>query len=161
MFPSHSEIKDWFPHRDTEEISRQPRIFNIYGITEVSCWSLCYEYLYSNDQDSSPSPDNQIPLGKCLDNETVLRISTTSMDPDTSENPNQERGLLEIGSSTRCTYIPQLDGELDECRICDNSETLYRSTGDIVQRQEDGQIYFLGRKDNTIKRFGKRICLGE
>lgn len=172
IFPSRKEISTWL----TGNNGNMTRIFNIYGITEISCWCLCEEYL-KNALDSELNfmkYSMETPLGKCLDDEIVLRINRKLMDDETSPSSSSssqsigiEYGVLEMGSTTRITYIPEIDTNLNvvesQCRMCTSSpatEIVYRSTGDLVQRLENGQIYFCGRNNNVVKRFGKRICLG-
>lgn len=166
VFPYRNEISSWLSNSNGVEKKTYPQIFNIYGITEISCWCLCNEYSHSYQQEQCEKFKLNTSLGTCLDNEVSLRIIDTADSSFTNTHNlqivQQERGVLEMGSRTRFTYIPQLDTELNECRMCNNNcQIVYRSTGDIVERLEDGQIYFCGRNNNTIKRFGKRICLGK
>ena len=46
----------------------QTRIFNLYGITEVSCWATCHEVnpLSLSTHTSSNRAANMVPIGECL-----------------------------------------------------------------------------------------------
>lgn len=146
-FPSWSELKTWLPF---DFSSSGKRIFNIYGITEVSCWTSIYEFLLVKDAEY-----NRMYLGKSLDDSTFLRI----IDKDDNFLLNNCcKGELLIGSSKRRCFIPQCDKDINVLKSLD---VIYRKTGDIVERDDFGNIYYVGRKNNTIKRFGKRLCLGK
>ncbi|XP_037808323.1 beta-alanine-activating enzyme isoform X2 [Lucilia sericata] len=145
-FPAALELQTWLP---LDFSNSGKRIFNIYGITEVSCWSSIYEF---NNQ--AETKDCGIPLGKPLDDYTFLRLL------DEYGNIMQHtncKGELEIGSSTRFCFIPQLDG--DDVKIMQLKDVIYRKTGDLVQRDASGNLFYLGRTNNTVKRLGKRLCL--
>lgn len=68
------------------------------------------------------------------------------------------KGELLIGSSTRRCWIPQYDEDVASWYTKD---IVYRKSGDIVERDADGKLYYAGRVDNCIKRLGKCICLGK
>uniref|UniRef100_A0A1B0FP09 Uncharacterized protein n=1 Tax=Glossina morsitans morsitans TaxID=37546 RepID=A0A1B0FP09_GLOMM len=145
-FPSYTEIFGWLPQSTNKLFNK--RIFNIYGVTEVSCWSTIYEVNFHNPS----STECSVPLGKALDNETVLRI--------VDENgkvlaDDAAVGELQICSTTRHCYVPQFD----QHPICQKHSIVFRNTGDLVKRTSDGNVYYLGRLNNTIKRLGKRLCL--
>ncbi|XP_044749095.1 beta-alanine-activating enzyme isoform X2 [Coccinella septempunctata] len=114
------------------EFERSVRIFNIYGITEVSCWATIYEI----------TDDSNIFLGNPLD-ETKLRIC------ENGKEVIEGVGELYIGSETRHCYV---NDEIEKVE--------WRSTGDIVLKSHEG-LKYLGRKDNRIKRLGHRIFVNE
>ncbi|XP_037958999.1 beta-alanine-activating enzyme-like [Teleopsis dalmanni] len=149
QFPSVAELQNWFSINKNQRI--QTRLFNIYGITEVSCWSTIYacelNRLYEKQD---------IPIGQPIENETLLRI----VNNNDEELFGIEEGELQVGSKSRKCYIPQLDQVTSETQLnLTSNELLFRSTGDLVRRDENGDIYYLGRLNNTIKRFGKRLSL--
>lgn len=109
--------------------NNKTRIFNIYGITEISCWSFCYEI---TDEFS----ESQVPLGKALKN-IIYKINSSDE--------------LIIGSSTRVCLIN------DEMKF-KSGELRFRSTGDIVQLT-NGKLYFVSRTNQIIKKFGIKINL--
>jgi len=106
------------------------KVYNIYGITEISCWAFIEEIQDVQQRDVS--------LGKPL-NGVVYRFN--------------ENGELEIGSGSRKCLVG--DEKIAELQ---NQCVLYRNTGDIVQHDPiTGHIKFLTRKDGIIKRFGTKI----
>ncbi|CAH2005093.1 unnamed protein product [Acanthoscelides obtectus] len=111
-------------------------IFNIYGITEVSCWATLHKI-------TDETVESMIPLGTCLD-DTDLKVE--------DENEGGESGEILIGSSSRVCY-------LDDEEPKKLTGTIYRPTGDIAIVNQKG-VYFVSRKNKIIKRFGQKINLG-
>ncbi|TMW42008.1 hypothetical protein DOY81_012912, partial [Sarcophaga bullata] len=125
------------------------RIFNIYGITEVSCWASIYEFT----ADDYLNKTEHVPIGKPLDDFTYFRIC----DDMGHVLPFKAcKGELEIGSSVRHCFIPEYD---ENIKILESQEIIYRKTGDFVERDELGNIFYVGRTNSITKRMGKRICL--
>ncbi|XP_013116869.2 beta-alanine-activating enzyme isoform X1 [Stomoxys calcitrans] len=147
-FPSPQEIQSWLPENFQHD---SKRIFNIYGITEYSCWATIHEY---QPTVSSKYIENRIPLGTPLDEATILHINNDEGGDKESLN-GVCKGELLIGSSIRRCFIPQCDKDNDN----DANEIIFRKTGDLVERDEGGQLFYIGRINNCIKRLGKRICL--
>ncbi|XP_075544432.1 beta-alanine-activating enzyme-like isoform X1 [Dermacentor variabilis] len=118
---------------------RQPgnrtEIYNLYGITEVSCWAACYRI--------SPTDTRVIPLGEPLDG-TVLEVRD-----DSGKVVEEGEGILFVGGSMRrCLVGNEKWIHLDACHM--------RSSGDSVRKSSNGLI-FLGRKDSIFKYHGKKI----
>ncbi|EDW12357.1 beta-alanine-activating enzyme [Drosophila mojavensis] len=141
-FPSSSELATWID----PPVLFQKQICNIYGITEVSCWSLMHVL---------QSLHERVPLGTPIDDETVLRIHVQSK----RNNPNADCGELWLGSATRRCYIPEIDDLENQCND-KASSVCYRATGDIVRRFDDGSIVYEERANDVVKRAGTRISLG-
>ncbi|XP_011339696.1 beta-alanine-activating enzyme isoform X2 [Ooceraea biroi] len=115
------------------------RLFNIYGITEVSCWSSINEIAKDNDV-------RECCLGKPLSG-TVFQIK----DNDNKVITRGE-GVLYIGSTTRiCIIGDETEGNL--------SKPVFRDTGDVVSTDERGRIFYKGRRNNIVKRFGNKVNL--
>ncbi|XP_032670188.1 beta-alanine-activating enzyme [Odontomachus brunneus] len=117
------------------------RLFNIYGITEVSCWSSVNEVIRNSDIDEScigePLSGTMFQL-KNEDNEIVTRGS----------------GFLYIGSSSRiCIIGDEIEDNL--------SKPVFRDTGDIISIDDHGRMFYKGRRNNVVKRFGNKINLRE
>ncbi|EDV24494.1 uncharacterized protein TRIADDRAFT_56341 [Trichoplax adhaerens] len=112
------------------------QIFNLYGITEVSSWATYYR--------ADLISDDNIPLGLPI-TDTILEIYD-----DNGHKISQGMGVLWIGGKRRICYIN------DENFICDKT---MRSSGDYVRKDENGFIWYIGRRDCQIKRQGKRINL--
>ncbi|KAJ8949864.1 hypothetical protein NQ318_010498, partial [Aromia moschata] len=114
------------------------RIFNLYGISEISCWATIHEI------DNKMNYD-EIPVGECLE-ETFLELRD-----EENKVVNFGEGEIIISSSSRICYV---DNEKTE----DNGKPVLRKTGDIARICEKG-IFLVGRKNKIIKRFGHRINL--
>lgn len=147
-FPSFQEMISWLPETF---VLGSKRIFNIYGITEVSCWSTMYEFHPDNKFEG-----DRLPLGKPLDDFTFLRIINEVDGSVITERVC--RGELLIGSAVRRCFIPSYDLNAN---TINNDEVIYRKTGDLIERDITGNIFYVGRTNNCIKRLGKRLCLGK
>ncbi|KAL4217924.1 hypothetical protein ACF0H5_022663 [Mactra antiquata] len=122
--------------------SNETIFYNLYGITEVSCWSTCYKVTQENIKCG-----RVIPLGDVLSDTNVeIRDSTGQL---------SENGFLYVGGCKRKCYID--DEIFDGCK----DDIVMRNTGDLVWRDDQGHIYYLGRNDSQIKRNGQRINLEE
>ncbi|XP_021700496.1 acyl-CoA synthetase family member 4 homolog [Aedes aegypti] len=125
------------------------KVYNIYGITEVSCWASIERVTASSNINPS--------LGSPLDDSIVFQLR----DVNTGHALNLEnvvdpiRGNLHIGSGVRKCIIGEESSE-DVLRI---DAIVYRSTGDLVEQRSDGKFYYLGRCDESVKRLGVRVNL--
>ncbi|XP_061848549.1 beta-alanine-activating enzyme isoform X2 [Colius striatus] len=132
-FPALSLLKSW-KHEENKT-----NIFNLYGITEVSSWATCYkipEEVFSADLSDLP-----VPLGSpLLGTEVEVRDTNGSAILD-------GEGQIFIGGEERICFLD------DEITVPLGT---MRETGDFV-RVENAKLFFLGRKDNQIKRHGKRF----
>ncbi|XP_044873883.1 beta-alanine-activating enzyme isoform X7 [Mauremys mutica] len=132
-FPALNVLRSWKGREN------KTHVFNLYGITEVSSWATCYripEVLSSDLRFDSP-----VPLGSPLLGTTVeVRDATGSAVLD-------GEGQVFIGGKERICFLD------DEVTVPLNT---MRETGDFV-RVKDAEMFFLGRKDNQIKRHGKRL----
>ncbi|XP_050751371.1 beta-alanine-activating enzyme isoform X3 [Gymnogyps californianus] len=133
-FPVLNLLKSW-KHEDNKT-----SIFNLYGITEVSSWATCYkipEEVFSPDFRT----DFPIPLGSPL-------LGTKVEVRDTNGSAVLEgEGQIFIGGEERICFLD------DEITVPLGT---MRETGDFV-RVQNAKLFFLGRKDNQIKRHGKRF----
>ncbi|XP_068042880.1 beta-alanine-activating enzyme isoform X2 [Anomalospiza imberbis] len=133
-FPALSLLKSW-KHKENKT-----SIFNLYGITEVSSWATCYkvpEEAFSADFRT----DFPIPLGSPL-----LGTKLEVRDANGSEVLEGE-GQIFIGGEERICFLD------DEMTVPLGT---MRETGDFV-RVKNAKLFFLGRKDNQIKRHSKRF----
>lgn len=132
--PSPALLSTW-KHKDNKT-----QIYNIYGITEVSCWACCYRIPESLLQSSNFM--SSVPLGTPL--------------MDTVVEARDEHGVVTEGEGQ--VFI----GGADRVCLLDDEDTVVpgtmRATGDWVDIR-DSQMYYMGRKDRLIKRHGKRINL--
>ncbi|CAN0047837.1 unnamed protein product [Bubo scandiacus] len=133
-FPVLNLLKSW-KHKENKT-----SIFNLYGITEVSSWATCYrvpEEVFSADLRT----DFPIPLGSPL-------LGTKVEVRDTNGSAVLEgEGQIFIGGEERICFLD------DEITVPLGT---MRETGDFV-RVQNAKLFFLGRKDNQIKRHGKRF----
>ncbi|KAG9479795.1 hypothetical protein GDO78_011700 [Eleutherodactylus coqui] len=134
QFPPLSVLKSW----------RQPgnntRIFNLYGVTEVSSWATYYEVPESvlNSQSGLNDP---VPLGNPLHG-TMVEVRN-----DDGVRVEEGEGQVYLGGRRRICFLD------DETTLPHGT---MRATGDWV-RLQDGNMFYSGRKDNQIKRHGKRL----
>lgn len=119
------------------------------GATEAAIWSNYYEV------GEIPNHWKSIPYGKPLSNQKY-RIC----DPSGRDCPDSVVGELWIGGkglSNGYLKEPELTAN---SFITDQGERWYK-TGDLGKYWTDGNIEFLGRKDQQVKVRGFRIELGE
>ncbi|WP_348739076.1 amino acid adenylation domain-containing protein, partial [Tenacibaculum sp. 190524A02b] len=125
-------------------------IYNNYGPTEATVVATNYKV----DDTSIP----KIPIGKPIDN-TQVYITNSAM----NLVPVGVVGELCIGGTGVAKGYLNKE-ELTELSFVDNpfkqGDKLYK-TGDLAKWLPDGNIEFIGRKDNQVKIRGYRIELGE
>uniref|UniRef100_A0A8C8M6F4 Carrier domain-containing protein n=1 Tax=Oncorhynchus tshawytscha TaxID=74940 RepID=A0A8C8M6F4_ONCTS len=117
-------------------------IYNIYGITEVSCWACCY-HLPESLLQSTDMAESSVPLGP------PLMETTVELRDEDGCVITQGEGQVFIGGLDRVCLLD------DEVTVAPGT---MRSTGDWVQMR-DTHLYFLGRRDRLVKRHGQRLHL--
>ncbi|XP_055779011.1 beta-alanine-activating enzyme isoform X1 [Salvelinus fontinalis] len=117
-------------------------IYNIYGITEVSCWACCY-HLPESLLQSTDVTESSVPLGP------PLMETTVELRDEDGCVITQGEGQVFIGGMDRVCLLD------DEVTVAPGT---MRSTGDWVQIR-DTHLYFLGRRDRLVKRHGQRLHL--
>lgn len=130
------------------------RFSNLYGPTETNVCTFYHVPKLSADS------DEPIPIGKACDNIEDLVL-------DLDGNPIQEGQIGELlirGGVVMKGYWgePELTsrGFYERPLTSQFTDRFYR-TGDLVQKQEDGNYRFLGRKDRQVKTRGYRVELDE
>ncbi|XP_041646603.1 beta-alanine-activating enzyme [Cheilinus undulatus] len=136
--PSAALLRSW-RHEENKT-----QIYNIYGITEVSCWACVYEIPMSVLQSDSLSLSS-VPLG------TPLTDTLVEVRDEDSCVVTEGEGQVFIGGEDR---VCLLDGE--DAVV----PGTMRATGDWVSVR-DNQMFYLGRRDRLIKRHGKRVNLDD
>ena len=132
----------------------QCRYANLYGPTEITVD--CTYYVV----DREFADDEPLPIGVECRNSDVLILVDQQREAATGE----EGELCVRGSSLALGYYN--DWEKTRKAFIQNPlnkhypETIY-CTGDIVYKNERGEIIYVGRKDSQIKHNGYRIELGE
>ncbi|XP_076641004.1 aminoadipate-semialdehyde dehydrogenase [Halictus rubicundus] len=135
-----------FPKLDSLLEAKHPcnrtRIYNIYGITEVSCWASINEVAIANEQTDAQC------LGQAL-SQTVLQVRN-----EKGEVVTNGTGSLYIGSDSRICAI-------DDENIQDLELPVFRESGDTVSIDGEGRLFYQGRNNSIIKRFGNKINLAD
>ena len=130
------------------------RYANLYGPTEITVD--CTYYVV----DREFADDEPLPIGVECRNSDVLVLVDRQREADV----NEEGELCVRGTSLALGYYN--DWEKTEKAFIQNPlnkhypETIY-CTGDIVYKNERGEIMYVGRVDSQIKHNGYRIELGE
>lgn len=123
--------------------------FNAYGPTECTIFTTIYPVRERL---------NEIPIGKPLDNLNVYIV-----DKNNKRLPCGAAGeLLISGPQVARGYLnnPEKTAAVFDTDKFGTGERLYR-TGDVVRFLPDGNIQFIGRRDNQVKIRGFRIELSE
>jgi amino acid adenylation domain-containing protein len=130
-------------------------LINGYGPTEVTTFSCCHR-IRGKDLGDGKS----IPIGRAIANTEIFILDERRSVAPVGVNgelyiggEGVARGYLERPELTAERFVPNPYGR-------GYGERAYR-TGDIVRWQEDGNVEFLGRKDEQVKIRGHRIELGE
>ncbi|XP_055949086.1 beta-alanine-activating enzyme-like isoform X2 [Argiope bruennichi] len=123
--PSIDKIKRW------KAKNNKTKIFNLYGLTEVSCWATCFEI---NLEKKYHLPS--IPLGEPL-LDTVIEIID---------------GELSVGGEKRWCVINDEEWP-------NHKHKIMRKTGDYVIQNSESLLYFESRKDNILKFKGQKLSL--
>ncbi|TDO73432.1 non-ribosomal peptide synthase protein (TIGR01720 family)/amino acid adenylation domain-containing protein [Flavobacterium chryseum] len=136
-------------HQNTATL-KNAKLFNEYGPTECTVWASYYVY--------EPTHEFIPSIGKAIANSAVYILN--------DNNELSVDGLIgEIhiaGKGLSSGYLN--NPELSKEKFIDNPfepGTKMYKTGDLAKRFSDGNIEFLGRKDNQIKIRGNRLELGE
>jgi acyl-coenzyme A synthetase/AMP-(fatty) acid ligase len=128
---------------------------NLYGPTETN---VCTYYKVDRERLSSM---DKLPIGIACENTEVFAVN----DQDEIVTKPGESGELYVRGPS-VTYGYWEDLEKTKKMVVPNrfqsnfEEKIYR-TGDLVTLAEDGNYYFVGRRDSMIKSRGYRIELGE
>lgn len=132
-FPVTNSLRKWTNWEDDPMI----RIFNLYGLTEMSCWAAVYE-ITKNDI----LENRKIPIGQPIDRHTAFQVN--------------DDGELLLKSFVRKCVQPQFT----DAQIIDSQFELILHTGDLVYI-ENGAFYFTSRTNSVIKFYGQKINLGD
>jgi amino acid adenylation domain-containing protein len=130
------------------------RFYNLYGPTETN---VCTYY-----EVSRPPPSDQaaIPIGKPIRGLDVFAIANDGKVAD----PNEIGELCVRGPSVMQGYWndpERTEHTLNAPLPADGLRTHAYRTGDLVRQDDNGNYWFLGRRDAQIKSRGYRIELGE
>jgi amino acid adenylation domain-containing protein len=131
------------------------KLYNVYGPTETTLTATYFDVFRFL---KTPNKYNNIPIGKPYPNRTVYIL-----DRNRHLQPMGAIGEIYIGGTGLARgYLNNV--ELTAQKFVDNpytyGEKLYR-TGDLGRKLPDGNIEFIGRKDEQVKFRGYRIELAE
>jgi D-alanine--poly(phosphoribitol) ligase subunit 1 len=147
-----------YPKRELRRLyalyGARARLFNVYGPTECTCMCSAHEVSASDLADGQGLPT----LGRIAPNFDYLLLNGDE------PAPTGEAGeLCLIGPQVGQGYYNDPERSAPVFTVSPLHRAvprpMYRS-GDIV-RKIDGQLYFVGRKDNQVKHMGYRIELDE
>lgn len=129
---------------------KKGNIWNMYGPTETSMWSM--HYLLKDDISTE-----SVPLGNPLDN-TIIKI----LDTELVEVETGTQGELYIGGNGLARGYLNNDYLTKEKFLLhpETNERLYK-TGDLVVQHTPETICYIGRTDDQLKFGGIRIEAGE
>ncbi|XP_067272957.1 beta-alanine-activating enzyme [Pseudorasbora parva] len=134
--PTLNLLKSW------RQEGNGTHICNLYGTSEVSCWASLFKVPDEHLCLENPT-DESVPIGEPM-LDTIMEVRDETGRPIT-----EGEGQLFIGGQERVCLL-------------DDEETVVkgtmRATGDWVQVRES-RLYFQGRKDRLVKRFGQRVHL--
>jgi long-chain acyl-CoA synthetase len=134
--PTHIEkLRKIFPH---------VKIFSMYGLTECKRVS----YLPPDEIDRHPTS-----VGKGMPNEEVLIVDELG----NQVQPGVVGELVVRGSNVMCGYwgLPEETARVLKPGKYPGERVLY--SGDLFKADDEGYLYFVGRKDDMIKSKGERI----
>lgn len=125
-------------------LAASAKIFNMYGLTE--CVRVCY--LEGKKLDQRPSS-----VGKAISN-CEVRI----VDNNGNEVRPGEIGELTIrGSNVMQGYWNDPQTSADVYRPGDYPDSRWLYSGDNFRKDNEGYLYFVGRKNDMIKTAGERV----
>ncbi len=130
------------------------RLIHVYGPTETTTFATWYAVTEANEL------RGHVPIGRSISNTTTYIV-----DRDGQPQPVGVVGELLIagdGVARGYWHRPELTAErfASDPFSADSSARLYR-TGDFARYRPDGNIEFIGRKDQQVKIRGFRIEPGE
>lgn len=133
---------------------RDCKYVNMYGPTEIT--DICTYYIVNREfLDTDP-----LPIGKGCTNTDILIL----VDRKREAQQNEQGELCVRGTSLAMGYYNDL-AKTQQAFIQNPLNTHYPETiyctGDIVYKNEQDEIMYIGRKDSQIKHNGYRIELGE
>ncbi|XP_050679936.1 beta-alanine-activating enzyme isoform X2 [Leptidea sinapis] len=125
--------------KELKHEDNRTKIYALYGVTEMSCWATVAELDLNKIAN-----DAEVPLGDCL-SETNISIKTL-------EKEKNKGNIVLISKTRKCIIFNRNTGneEVNSLKFLDTND---------VGEQKNGTIYYRGRRDDIIKRFGHKINL--
>lgn len=142
-------LKKWIEHLP------EAMYVNLYGPTEITC-NCAYHII-----DKELKYEKQIPIGKAFDNEQVFLLDENNKQINEVEKSGE---ICVKGTALALGYYnerKQTAEKFIQNPLNDKYNDLIYRTGDMGYLDEEGNLYFSGRKDFQIKHMGHRIELEE
>jgi acyl-coenzyme A synthetase/AMP-(fatty) acid ligase len=151
------EASSWELIRQVKERGAGCRVLNHYGPTETTVGILTYD---TTQESEGEKARGMVPVGKPLSNGKVYVLDKELNPAGVGINgeiyiggAGLARGYVNRAEMTAERFVPNPYS-------ASGGERLYR-TGDVGRYREDGNIEYVGRKDEQVKIRGYRIELGE
>uniref|UniRef100_UPI002624DC96 non-ribosomal peptide synthetase n=1 Tax=uncultured Shewanella sp. TaxID=173975 RepID=UPI002624DC96 len=130
------------------ENSEATRLYNLYGPSEDTTYSTAFLV--------KDCINNKIFIGSPI-NGTGAKVC----DSDGREVPNYFTGELYLSGHGLAKGYWNNQKLTQEKFVQDSRGVIYYKTGDLVRYENEGNLFYIGRKDDQIKLRGFRIELGE
>lgn len=138
--------------RDLRRAQPQAKLFLMYGLTEV------FRSTYLPPEEVDSHPDS---MGRAVPESAVYVLN----DKGQLAKPGEVGELLHGGPSVAIGYV----GDPEATARVFRSNPFFRPgeparvvfSGDLVRRDEDGRLYYVGRRDRMIKTLGFRVSPDE
>lgn len=132
------------------QTSSNATLYNVYGPTEATILATCYACR------TPIEPSSSVPIGFCCNNVTALVLDRYG-----NLVPRGVTGELYLaGEGIACGYLGAKSNPFANNPYQALYARIYK-TGDYVRWLPDGNLEYLGRKDNRVKLNGLLIELGE
>ena len=142
-------LKDWMDHLPDAEF------INLYGPTEITC--NCTWHRIDRARDYSGG----IPIGRSFPNEETFLLD----EKDQEITQSGETGEICVrGTAVGLGYWDQKEQTRVRFRPDPRTkeyDVLIYCTGDLGRYNEEGELFFCGRRDDQVKYMGHRIELAE
>lgn len=128
---------------------------NLYGPTEITC--NCSYYIIPQDIGEGDT----LPIGRHFPNVRILLLG----EGDRLITEEGETGELCVGGAGLALGYYGDREKTDSVFVQNPLNAKYRDmlyrTGDLAYYREDGELVYIGRRDNQVKHMGHRIEMGE
>lgn len=143
-FPTMDQVSLW----QDWNANTMKRVFNLYGLTEISCWCSIYEITKED-----VFLNKEIPLGEPLDDLIRFRVKSVEFDKEIASGI----GELYIETKIRKCFLEGVDDAI----VLNNSASFTFKTGDVVEIDENGNLLYRCRSDCIVKRYGRKVNLND
>lgn len=131
-FPAIDTIEQWQNWND----GHRKRIFNLYGLTEMSCWASAYEVTSDDVNLKRPTP-----VGKPLDDLTRFELKSD--------------GELLLKTNIRKCF----QSVISDADVLNHCTEFTLHTGDLFDKRADNELIYKCRTNAVVKVFGRKVDL--